>query len=141
MSHGVHALVVTGPVDSGRARSVGLRAVLTHGDITVFPIGHCFSAYWAAERGNSALLDLPDGLPGLFPNEAVLRDLAGEATGRGVAGRRVRCGGGGAGAWRGRRAGAVPRPGGPCAVDRLDQPLGAGEQLVRESMVIPKPTG
>ncbi|MFE9697415.1 hypothetical protein [Streptomyces sp. NPDC006270] len=81
MSHSVHALVVAGPVDSGRARSVGLRAVLTHGDITVFPIDHYFSAYWAAKRGNNALLDLPDGLTGLFPNEAVLRDLAGEATG------------------------------------------------------------
>lgn len=81
MSHSVCALVVTGRVDTERAHSVGLRAVLAHDSISVFPIDHYFSAYWAAKRGNSTLLDLPDGLTGLFPDEAVLRDLVREATG------------------------------------------------------------
>ncbi|TXS38729.1 hypothetical protein [Streptomyces sp. OR43] len=81
MSHRVCALVVTGRVDTERARSVGLRAVLVHDGISVFPIDHYFSAYWAARRGNSALLDLPDGLTVLFPTEAVLHDLVREVTG------------------------------------------------------------
>ncbi|MER5280483.1 hypothetical protein ABT025_32775 [Streptomyces sp. NPDC002809] len=52
-----------------------------HDGISVFPINHYFSAYWAAKRGNSGQLDLPDGLSGPFPAEAVLRDLVGEVTG------------------------------------------------------------
>ncbi|HEY9329861.1 MAG TPA: hypothetical protein VIS09_16735 [Streptomyces sp.] len=81
MSHGVCALVVTERVDPERARSVGLRAVLVHDGISVFPIDHSFSAHWAARRGNSALLDLPDGLTVLCPTEAVLHDLVREVTG------------------------------------------------------------
>ncbi|WP_326657402.1 hypothetical protein [Streptomyces sp. NBC_00385] len=81
MSHRVCALVVTGRVDTERALSLGLRAVLAHDGISVFPIDHYFSAYWAAKRGNSALLDLPDGLTVLFPTEAVLHDLVREVTG------------------------------------------------------------
>ncbi|GAA5039135.1 hypothetical protein HNP84_003493 [Thermocatellispora tengchongensis] len=81
MSHHICALVVAGPVDAEQAASVGLHARLVHDDITVFPIDHYFSAYWAAKRGTSARLDLPDGLPATFPGEAVLRDLVREVTG------------------------------------------------------------
>ncbi|MFJ7130362.1 hypothetical protein [Streptomyces sp. NPDC098101] len=81
MSHEICALVVTGQVDAPRARSVGLRAVLVHDGLSVFPINHYFSAYWAAKRRNSASLDLPEGLSLLFPTEAVLCDLVREVTG------------------------------------------------------------
>ncbi|GAA3442394.1 hypothetical protein [Planomonospora venezuelensis] len=81
MGHHICALVVAGAVDAERARSVGLHAELVHGDVGVFPIDHFFSAYWAAIRGNDARLDLPDGLPSTFPDEAVLRDLVREVTG------------------------------------------------------------
>ncbi|OKJ04994.1 hypothetical protein AMK18_07430 [Streptomyces sp. CB01249] len=83
MSHEICALVIAGPVDAQRAHSVGLRALLVHEGVSVFPVSHYFSAYWAAKRGNSALLDLPDGLSLLFPTEAVLRDLVREVTGTG----------------------------------------------------------
>ncbi|MFD3536820.1 hypothetical protein [Streptomyces sp. NPDC058664] len=85
MSHTICALVVVGPVDTERAESVGLRAVLTHEDISVFPIDHYFSAYWAATRGNHAQLDVPEGIVSesvTFPGEAVLHDLVREVTGR-----------------------------------------------------------
>ncbi|MBB4920590.1 hypothetical protein [Streptosporangium saharense] len=81
MGHHICALVVAGRIDAERADAVGLRARLTHDDITVFPIDHYFSAYWAAIRGRDAQLDLPDGLPATFPGEAVLCDLAREVTG------------------------------------------------------------
>ncbi|GAA2908919.1 hypothetical protein GCM10010517_75370 [Streptosporangium fragile] len=82
MPHRICALVVAGSVDVERAHSVGLHARLVHDGISVFPIDHCFSTYWAAVRGNGALLDLPRrGLPGLFPREAVLCDLVREVTG------------------------------------------------------------
>ncbi|MET7345218.1 hypothetical protein ACIOEZ_08140 [Streptomyces sp. NPDC087866] len=81
MSHEVCALVVAGPVDTQRALSVDLRAALVHDGISVFPVNHYFSAYWAAKRGNSALLDLPEDISLVFPTEAVLRDLVREITG------------------------------------------------------------
>ncbi|TXS04260.1 hypothetical protein EAO73_16500 [Streptomyces sp. col6] len=81
MSHEVCALVVVGPVDTQRALSVDLRAALVHDGISVFPINHNFSAYWAAKRGNRALLDLPEDISLVFPTEAVLRDLVREITG------------------------------------------------------------
>ncbi|MCC5577065.1 hypothetical protein IMZ11_15675 [Microtetraspora sp. AC03309] len=81
MGHHICALVVAGRVDAGHGHSVGLRAELVHDDISVFPIDHYFSAYWAARRGSSAQLDLPDGLPATFPDEAVLCDLVREVTG------------------------------------------------------------
>ncbi|MFF2775597.1 hypothetical protein ACFVU3_11880 [Streptomyces sp. NPDC058052] len=85
MSHSMCALVVAGQVDTTRARSVGLHARLTYEDVSVFPIDHYFSAYWAAVRGNPASLDLPDGIVSesvTFPGEAVLHDLAREVSGR-----------------------------------------------------------
>ncbi|NML51691.1 hypothetical protein HHL19_22270 [Streptomyces sp. R302] len=83
MAHAMCGLVVAGRVDTPRAESVGLRAVLAHADITVFPIDHYFSAYWAAVRGNRAQLDLPPGILAesmTFPGEAVLHDLVREVT-------------------------------------------------------------
>ncbi|MFF5210407.1 hypothetical protein [Streptosporangium sp. NPDC000396] len=81
MGHHICALVVAGQVDAERVHSVGLRTELVHDGVSVFPIDHYFSAYWAARRGSSAQLDLPDGLPTTFPGEAVLRDLVREMTG------------------------------------------------------------
>lgn len=72
---------MAGWVDAELAHSVGLRARLVHDDISVFPIDHYFSSYWAARRGSGARLDLPDGLPATFPEEAVLCDLVREVTG------------------------------------------------------------
>ncbi|GGS85864.1 hypothetical protein GCM10010156_50600 [Planobispora rosea] len=82
MPHNICALVVAGRVDAERARSVGLHAELAHGDLTVFPIDHFFSAYWAAVRGDRASLDVPRRcFTGVFPRQAVLRDLVREVTG------------------------------------------------------------
>lgn len=81
MSHSICALVVAGQVDIESARTVGLRAALVNQGVSVFPIDHYFSAYWAAVRGNSAGLDVPDGLSVTFPTEAVLHDLVREVTG------------------------------------------------------------
>ncbi|MFD6229375.1 hypothetical protein ACFWFZ_21255 [Streptomyces sp. NPDC060232] len=84
MSHTICALVVAGQVDTQWAGSLGLRATLTYEDISVFPIDHYFSAYWAATRGNDAQLDVPDGILAesvTFPSEAVLHDLVREVTG------------------------------------------------------------
>ncbi|MFF5505689.1 hypothetical protein [Streptomyces roseolus] len=83
MSHALCALVVAGQVDAARAEALGLYAALAHGDVTVFPIDHYFSAYWAAVRGDRGELDLPAGILSesvTFPTEAVLRDLAREVT-------------------------------------------------------------
>lgn len=80
MSHEVCALVVAGRVDTRTALAMDLRAALVHDGISVFPINHNFSAYWAAKRGNRALLDLPEDISLVFPTEAVLRDLVREIT-------------------------------------------------------------
>ncbi len=83
MTHAMCALVVAGQVDTPRAEALGLRAGLRHENITVFPIDHYFSAYWAAVRGNHAHLDLPPGIlteSVTFPGEAVLHDLVREVT-------------------------------------------------------------
>ncbi|WP_405896489.1 hypothetical protein OG242_02040 [Streptomyces sp. NBC_00727] len=83
MTHAVCALVVTGQLDTPRAESLGLHARLTYAGISVFPIDHYFSAYWAAVRGNPARLDLPPGILSesvTFPGDAVLRDLVCEVT-------------------------------------------------------------
>lgn len=81
MGHQICAMVVAGPTDRALAESLDLRALGTHGDLTVFPIDHYYSAYWAARRGSRDVLDVPDGLVATFPREAVLRDIAGEVTG------------------------------------------------------------
>lgn len=83
MTHAMCALVVAGRVDTPRSESLGLRAGLAHADVTVFPIDHYFSAYWAAVRGNHAQLDLPPGIlteSVTFPGEEVLHDLVREVT-------------------------------------------------------------
>ncbi|NED16213.1 hypothetical protein [Streptomyces sp. SID9124] len=83
MTHAVCALVVTGQVDTPKAESLGLHARLTYADISVFPIDHYFSGYWAAVRGNRAQLDLPRDVLAesvTFPGDAVLLDLVREVT-------------------------------------------------------------
>ncbi|MFC3980481.1 hypothetical protein [Streptosporangium jomthongense] len=81
MGHHICALVVAGRIDADRARSVGLRAELVRDGVSVLPIDHYFSAYWAATRDRDTRLDLPEGLPATFPGETVLCDLVREVTG------------------------------------------------------------
>lgn len=80
MGHHLCALVLTGPVDAARGAARDLRALLVHGDVSVYPIDHYYSAYWAAIRADRARLDLPDDLAAIFPAEAVLLDLVREVT-------------------------------------------------------------
>lgn len=81
MGHTICALVVAAPVDEDRAAAVDLRPRLVHEHVTVLPVDHAYSEYWARERDARHSLDLPAGLPGTFPFEVVLADLVREVTG------------------------------------------------------------
>jgi hypothetical protein len=66
---------VADPVDLAKAAAVDLRPRLVHDHLTVLPIGHYYSEYWAIQRDVRTSLDLPGGLPATFPAEEVLLRL------------------------------------------------------------------
>jgi hypothetical protein len=81
VGHSICALVVAEPVDEERAAAVDLRPMIVHEHVTVLPIDHYYSEYWAIRRDARASLDLPRDLPVTFPYEVVLLDLVREVTG------------------------------------------------------------
>lgn len=58
-----------------------LRPLLVHEHVTVLPIDHYYSEYWAIRRGARESLDVPDDVPVTFPYEVVLLHLVREVTG------------------------------------------------------------
>jgi hypothetical protein len=81
VGHSICALVVAEPVNGGPAAAADLRPRLVHEHITVLPIDHYYSEYWAILRDARASLDLPRDLPATFPCEVVLLDLVRKVTG------------------------------------------------------------
>ncbi|WP_327003702.1 hypothetical protein OHA72_53010 [Dactylosporangium sp. NBC_01737] len=81
MGHNIVGLLLPGPCD---------RRAVTDWDVTEAPLGgglslahltHYYTAYWQARRGETGLLDLPAGLPPVFPRERVVLRLAAALTG------------------------------------------------------------
>lgn len=58
----------------GRHRALGAHLCLIH-------IGHYYTAYWQAWRGEAAKLDVPPDFPATFPREGVVLSLAAALTG------------------------------------------------------------
>lgn len=79
MGHHITALLINQPFRAPDA--FDLTPITLTPTLTLFHIDHYYSAYWQSIRGGSALLDLPDDLPSIFPSEGVLVDIVRELTG------------------------------------------------------------
>ena len=80
MGHSICGLVIAQPFDTARANAYDLIARVSVDGVVVFPIDHYWSAYWQARLAIDGLLDLPDGVPIVFPSEAVVCEVVGEIT-------------------------------------------------------------
>ncbi len=83
MSHAICALVVVGNYDRDIAGKMDLRAIATYEDVSVFPIDHYYSTFWAADSSVGGELDVAMTVPATFPRDLVLlqfvRDMTGNA--------------------------------------------------------------
>ena len=82
MSHAICALVVVGPYDHDLAAQMDLRVLSSYEDVTVMPIDHFYSTFWAAESAVGGELDVPMHVPATFPRETVLLQFMRDMTGR-----------------------------------------------------------
>ncbi len=81
MGHNISALILAAPYDQVIAESYGLLPRITFEHVTVFPIDHCWSAYWQKKRGDvDGRLHIPPGSH-LLPTEGCCRAIARELTG------------------------------------------------------------
>jgi hypothetical protein len=78
VGHHIIALVLPRSFDASAAARFDLRPVPLPQSLTMFHIDHYFTAYWQAVRGERGWLDVPPGLPSIFPCEAVVRTMARE---------------------------------------------------------------
>jgi hypothetical protein len=76
VGHSISALIVDEPFDERAAREwdviglpIGQRLRLVH-------LSHYYTAYMQARRGETAMLDVPEDFPSVFPREAVVAGLA-----------------------------------------------------------------
>jgi hypothetical protein len=80
MGHNIAALLIHRPFDPAVAAHYDLIPVALDGGITLFHITHYYSAYWGHIAPEPGGLDVPASVPGVFPNDAVLRRMARELT-------------------------------------------------------------
>jgi hypothetical protein len=83
VGHSICGVLLGVPFDTARAAAYDLRSALSNGRCTLLPISHYWSAYWQAKRGGvDGPLDLPPGVPAIFPSEGVVRTVIAEITAR-----------------------------------------------------------
>lgn len=82
MSHAICALVIVGPYDHDIAGKVDLRAIASYEDVSVMPIDHYYSTFWAADSSVGGELDVPMTVPATFPRDMVLLQFVRDMTGR-----------------------------------------------------------
>jgi hypothetical protein len=83
MSHAICALVIVGNYDRDIAGKMDLRAIASYEEVSVFPIDHYDSTFWAADSSVGGELDVAMTVPATFPRDKVLlqfvRDMTGTA--------------------------------------------------------------
>ncbi len=82
MSHAICALVIVGNYDRDIAGKVDLRAIATYEDVSVMPIDHFYSTFWAADSSVGGELDVPMHVPSTFPRDKVLLQFVRDMTAR-----------------------------------------------------------
>ncbi len=82
MSHAICALVVVGKYDHDIAGKVDLRAIAAYEDVSVMPIDHYYSTFWAAESAVGGELDVPMTFPATFPRDMILFQFVRDMTQR-----------------------------------------------------------
>jgi hypothetical protein len=82
MSHAICALVIVGNYDRDIAGKIDLRAIATYQDVSVMPIDHFYSTFWAADSSVGGELDVPMHVPATFPRDKVLLQFMRDMTGK-----------------------------------------------------------
>jgi hypothetical protein len=82
VSHSICALVIVGNCDRDIAAKLELRVVASFEDVSVMPIDHYYSAFWAASLSIGGQLDVPTHIPATFPRDRALLQIARDLTGQ-----------------------------------------------------------
>lgn len=82
MSHQICALVIVGNYDRDIAGKIDLRAIASYEEVSVMPIDHFYSTFWAAESSVGGELDVPMHVPATFPRDKVLFQFVRDMTQR-----------------------------------------------------------
>lgn len=82
VSHAICALVIVGGYDRDVAAKIDLRVVAAYEDVSVMPVDHYYSTFWAKEIDVTGELDLPLVMPASFPREQVLLHIVRDLTGK-----------------------------------------------------------
>jgi hypothetical protein len=82
VSHSICALVIVGRCDRDIAAKLDLRVVASFDDVSVMPIDHYYSTFWAADMAIGGELDVPMHVRATFPRDRVLLQIARDVTGR-----------------------------------------------------------
>ncbi len=82
MSHAICALVIVGNYDRDIAGKMDLRAIASYEDVSVMPIDHYYSTFWAADSSVGGELDVPMHVPSTFPRDKVLLQFMRDMTGK-----------------------------------------------------------
>jgi hypothetical protein len=80
VGHNITAILIADPFVPDVARTLDLEAVPLTPPLTLFHIDHYYTGYWQAVRGYREHLDLPAGLPGVFPRHGIVTQLVAELT-------------------------------------------------------------
>jgi hypothetical protein len=81
VSHNITALILAGPCDPRAVREWDVAEAPLGAGLSLVHLTHYYTAYWQARRAGTGHLDLPPGLPSVFPRERVVLSLAAALTG------------------------------------------------------------
>jgi hypothetical protein len=81
MGHSITGLILPGPFDARAVADWDVAEVPLGAGLRLAHLTHYFTAYWQVRRGGTGRLDLPPGLPSVFPGEGVVLRLAAALTG------------------------------------------------------------
>ena len=73
-------MILPGPCDRHALTEWDAAEVPLGAGLSLVPLTHYYTAYWQARRGETGQLDLPAGLPSIFPSERVVLSLAAAVT-------------------------------------------------------------
>ncbi|GAB3852104.1 hypothetical protein ACFPIJ_53935 [Dactylosporangium cerinum] len=81
MGHCITGLILPGPLDARAVADWDVTEVPLGAGLRLAHVTHYFTAYWQVRHGETGRLDLPPGLPAVFPDEGVVLSLAAALTG------------------------------------------------------------
>ncbi|MFN0248848.1 MAG: hypothetical protein ACKV2T_18305 [Kofleriaceae bacterium] len=80
MSHAICALVIVENYDRDIAGKIDLRAIASYQNVSVMPIDHYYSTFWAANSSIGGELDVPMHVAATFPRDKVLLQFVRDMT-------------------------------------------------------------